>query len=280
MAKPEFHPRRHVFRGHASGVSAHIRRPEQRLLPVQGASSLPVTGGLSESNVGPTKLDKWVSFDSVSTRAHGDYVDAEKGVATTRGEIAFDAVPTVTRVNVDIRGLAILGRVHVAHITLGLFSHSAAHKEQPRIRVEGNSLEGVRIDDSRLIITLAEEFYQECDTKDKLAARFAAGLPPDYAALFLPSVTGAGAVTDFPEADGIVKCTIVREIRWDGEPHPTATIDGNVVHLPNFGKIYFGELFITADSRRLTMVRFQLGSDDGGEVVGGDGETNPGTWPP
>ena len=47
------HPRRHVFHGHASGVAAHIRRPEARLLPVQGCSTLPVTGGLSESNVGP-----------------------------------------------------------------------------------------------------------------------------------------------------------------------------------------------------------------------------------
>ena len=116
-----------------------------------------------------TKLDKWVSFDSVTTSAHGDYVDAEQGVATTRGEIAFDAVPTVTRVNADVQGLVILGRVHVAHAAMGLISHSAVGTEQPVIRLEGNVLEGVRIDDSRLTITLAEEFYRECDTKDKLA---------------------------------------------------------------------------------------------------------------
>ena len=65
MAQLQLHPRRYIFRGHASGVSAHIRRPEDRLLPVQGCSSLPVTGGLSESNLGPQSLDKWVSFDAV-----------------------------------------------------------------------------------------------------------------------------------------------------------------------------------------------------------------------
>ena len=48
-------PRRYVFRGNASGVAAHIRRPVDLLLPVQAASSLPTTGGLSESRVGPTK---------------------------------------------------------------------------------------------------------------------------------------------------------------------------------------------------------------------------------
>jgi len=50
--------------------------------------------------------------------------------------------------------------------------------------------------------------------------------------------------------------------------------------VPDFGKIYFGEMFIKGDSRRLTMVRFQLGSPDGGEVAAAEGETNPSTWPP
>ena len=88
MAQSELHPRRYIFHGHASGVSAHIRRPETRLLPVQGCSSLPVIGGLSESKVGPQKLDKWVAFDAVSTSAHGDYVDPAEGVATTTGAVA------------------------------------------------------------------------------------------------------------------------------------------------------------------------------------------------
>jgi hypothetical protein len=39
-------------------------------------------------------------------------------------------------------------------------------------------------------------------------------------------------------------------------------------------------MFIKGDSRRLTMVRCQLGSPDGGEVAAADGETNPGIFPP
>ena len=274
------HPRRHVFHGHASGVAAHIRRPEARLLPVQGCSTLPVTGGLAESNVGAQTLGKWVSFDAVSTSAHGDYVDAAAGVATTRGEAAFDAVPIETRVKSQVLGLAILGRVHVARAAVGLISQSAVDNQEPAIRLEGNVLEGVRIDDARLAITLAEDFYCQCDTKDKLAKRHAAGLAPEHAGLLLPAASGVDKVTDFPEANGTVKCTIVQEIRWDGDAHPTATIHGHVVHVPNFGKIYFGEMFLTGESRRLTMVRFQLGSDDGGEVTAAEGETNGSTFPP
>jgi hypothetical protein len=39
-------------------------------------------------------------------------------------------------------------------------------------------------------------------------------------------------------------------------------------------------MFISAHSRRLTMVRFQLGSPDGGEIVAADGEAPGATFPP
>jgi hypothetical protein len=274
------HPRRYVFHGSACGVSANIRRPEQRILPVQGSCSLPVTGGLSQSEVPAGQLEKWVSYDGITTSAAGDYVDAAAGIATTRGDIAFDAVPTETRVTSDVRGLVILGRVHIGRASMGMVSRSARPGEQPVIRPEGNRLEDVRIDESRLKITLAEAFYQECDTHDKLAKKHAAGLSSKHARLLLPLVEDGEALTTYPEAKGKVKCTIVQEISWDGAPHPTATIHGHVVRVPNFGKIYFGEMFISGEARRLTMVRFQLGSPDGGEVTAGEGETNGTIWPP
>jgi hypothetical protein len=269
-----------VFHGHASGVSAHIRRPETHLLHVQGSSSLPVIGGHAESKVPAGSFDKWVSFESILTSAHGDYVDAAQGVATTTGEVAFDAAPTETRVTAVVKGLVILGRVHVDQAAVGLISRSRVGKEQPAIRLEGNILDGVRIDDSRLAITLAEGFFQEHDTKDKLAASHAAGLPAHHAGLLIPLDNTAAPVRAFPEARGTVKCTVVQDMRWDGAPHPTATIHGHVVHVPDFGKIYFGEMFITGESRRLTMVRFQLGSPQGGEISAAEGESNGDTYPP
>jgi hypothetical protein len=98
--------------------------------------------------------------------------------------------------------------------------------------------------------------------------------------MFLPASTTETQLTSFPPNNGTVKCTIVKEITWDGAPHPTAKIYGHVVRVPNFGKIYFGEMFVTDHSRRLTMVRCQLGSDDGGEVTAADGESGVGTYPP
>ncbi|MEO8594392.1 MAG: hypothetical protein ABI759_13830 [Candidatus Solibacter sp.] len=274
------HPRRYVFHGHASGVSVHIRRPERRLFPTKGCSALTVTGGLAEDEHPAGRFERWVSYEGVTTRAHGDYVDADKGEATTRGEIAFDAVPVETTVTAEVRGLNVLDHLRIARLRLNLISRSAKAGEQPVIRIEGNVLDGVQIDDSRLKITLAEGFFQECDTKDKLAKRHAAGLASRQGGIFLPLNEGGDALRVLPEAKGVVKCTIVQEMAWDGPAHPTATLHGHVVHLPDFGRIYFGELFIAGESRRLTMVRCQLGSPDGGEVAVGDGETNGSNWPP
>jgi hypothetical protein len=276
----QLHPRRYVFRGHACGVSGQIRRPAHHVLPVQGVSALPVTGGLSESSVGHKRLNDWVSFDAISTFAHGDYVNGEAGVATTRGEIAFDAAPVRTRIAASVHGLTILGRVHVAHAAIGIISDSSASQEEPLIHLEGNVIEGVRIDDAKLKITLAEGFYRECNTRKKLAARHAAGLTPEHAVLLMSLDGSAAPPAKFPEARGTVKCTLVQKIEWDGPAHGTAQILGHAVYVPGFGRLYFGEMYISAESRRLTMLRFQLGSDQGGEVVVAEGENGPQTWPP
>jgi hypothetical protein len=280
MAEPELHPRRHVFRGHSAGVAAHIRRPEKILLPVQGCSALPVTGGSHESNVEAKRHNKYVSHGPIATSAHGDYVNASDGVDTTLGTVAFDAVPTETRVSASVQDLEILGKVRVGLAAMGLISRSANSNGQPTIRPDGCRLDDVRIGDSRLKITLAEDFYREYDTLDKLAENHAAGLKPHHAAMFLPANSKATQVTGFPVANGTVRCTIVQKIEWDGPKHPDAEIHGHVVVVRDFGKIYFGEMFISAHSRRLTMVRFQLGSPDGGEVTVADGEVPGGTIPP
>jgi hypothetical protein len=280
MDQSQLHPRRYVFRGHSSGVAAHIRRPEKVLLPVQGCSALPATGGHHESKVEAKQHNKYVSHGPIATSAYGDYMDAAAGVATTYGTVAFDAVPTESRVTASVQDLDVLGRVHVGLAAMGLTAHSSQGADQPVIRPEGCRLDDVRIDDSRLKITLAEDFYRECDTLDKLAEKHAAGLSPDQAAMFLPAHCGAAKTNGFPVANGTVRSTIVQKIEWDGAPHRNAEIHGHVVYVPDFGKIYFGEMFISGHSRRLTMVRFQLGSPDGGEIVAADGDVPGGTIPP
>ncbi len=66
----------------------------------------------------------------------------------------------------------------------------------------------------------------------------------------------------------------MKSIRWDGKPFPKAEIDGHIVVIPDFGRLYFGELLISAHSRSLTMVRMTLGSHVGGNASAGGVEDN------
>ena len=113
-----------------------------------------------------------------------------------------------------------------------------------------------------------------------LATAFTKGLHKRHAHMFLRPGGQPTEPEQLPEAGGVAKCTLVQEMVWANAPHPTATIDGHALIIPDFGRVFFGEMVITECSRRLTMVRCQLGSADGGELSAAEGEANGHTWPP
>src|SRR5215468_10930696 len=273
-------PRRYVFTGNASGLAFRIRRPVDAVLPVQAASSLPVTGGISESKAGPGSLAKpgsnvdYVKFQSAYTKGEGDYVDQKQAVAMTRGEVPFGSAPTFTNVTAEVTGLVVLGRVEIDRAVMAMQGQSAEYPGEPSIRCDGVELEGVRVDGYPLKITLAEEFFCYNDTMNKLSKACGAG---QESQCFFTS--NQAAAYGFGPS-GTVKCTLVSEIAWEDKPHPNATIQCNSIVIPDFGIVYFGETYITSCSRRITMVRFQLGSPDGGDGSVAAGDTNGGGWPP
>ena len=96
---------------------------------------------------------------------------------------------------------------------------------------------------------------------------------PDFvkkfgALFFLTTISRDGLPTTgrFVPGCGTIYATIVRKIDWDGPPNPNARIQGHSVIVKDFGTVYFGELLIESSSRRLTMMRFELGSDEGGSA--------------
>jgi hypothetical protein len=69
---------------------------------------------------------------------------------------------------------------------------------------------------------------------------------------------------------GAVQGTIVKPLAWKGPAFPNASIDPHrpyFVVIPGLGTIYFGEITIARQSRRVTMIRARLGSPAGGDVA-------------
>ena len=217
-------------------------------------------------------------MDPIATSVHGDYVDPAVGVATTLGTVPFDEAPTETRVTSRVQDLVDFGaRAHRPCGNGTDFAHRS-DSAQPVIRLEGCRLDDVRIDDFRLKITLADEFFSECDTL-RQARRQACGRDACRSRRN-PAAGGqqchVGDQFSDRERHGEVHHRD-RRSNGMGSRIPRRRFTGTWSGFPNFGKIYFGEMFVTDHSRRLTMVRFQLGSDDGGEVSAAGGETNGGT---
>src|SRR5205814_1810384 len=79
--------------------------------------------------------------------------------------------------------------------------------------------------------------------------------------------------------DGGVQGTVVKPLRWRGPAFPNSSLhpDGpNSVYIPGLGVVYFGEILVAQQSRRLTMVRIALGSDVGGDLAAADVMDNGG----
>jgi hypothetical protein len=73
--------------------------------------------------------------------------------------------------------------------------------------------------------------------------------------------------------DGAMHGTIVKRLAWKGQEFPGSTIDPDqpgAVSVPGFGRVFFGEIAMAPQVRRLTMVRVALGSPVGGDFACAD----------
>jgi hypothetical protein len=259
--------RRFLFHGHAAGVAAHIRRPTEELIPVQAASSLPVTGGRSEMTADGKQQRRYINFDSAYTFADGSYDDQQAAIDVTWRKRSPDSVPATTHVVSEVKGLRILDKVSVGRIRAEMKSHSPSneHDETP-VNPEGCAIERLLVNGVELIVTLNEDFFRNHDTKYKLDKAIQAG--DKNASRFCAL-----------ESAGLMYATLVDKLEWSGKPPEGVKIDRNVVTIPDFGELHLAELFVRPHSRRLTMLRAELGSPTGGHAAAGSIETNGNTWP-
>jgi hypothetical protein len=276
--------RRFVFRGNAAAFGGRIVRPEDIVLEMPGASALPVTGGRSISKIGRTQFKEFVSFDSASTFAEGLFDDRQGAIALSNHLLQEDALTTSTRVQAEIRKLVVGSkqRLTVERLAAELRAKSPEGSGEPRITLGDVMVEGVVIDGFKLRVEIERGVFQRYDTHAKLLT---AADDPDFVRrsgkhLFMTTnFEGRPAPPSGRLVPGCetIYATIVRTIDWDGPPDPAAQIDHHSVVVKDFGRIFFGEILITSTSRRLTMMRLELGSDAGGTASAADVDIN-GSW--
>jgi hypothetical protein len=261
--------RRLVFRGNAVAFGGRIVRPEDVVLEMPGASSIPVAGGRTRWRGSKTRFKNFVSFESAATLAEGLFDDLAGAIALSNHTVAEASLTMTTRVRGEISTLVVGSkkRLRVGRAAIELKSKSPAQSGEPPIAVVDAVLDQVTIDGFKLKFTLERALFERYDTFAKVLTAFD---DPAFAKKY-------GRM--FRKHHTTIYATLVRKLEWDGPANPDAEIDEHTVVVKDFGRIAFGEVLIASTARRVTMIRLELGSDEGGAGGGPDVDIN-GTWYP
>jgi hypothetical protein len=277
--------RRFVFRGNAAAVGGQIYRPDDLIVDTGGASSLTVVGGISRGSLGPTRFGKYGSLGAAKTQARGVFTNRDQAEALTNHQLKARDVPTKTNVEVEVTeievGLKQLQPVlRVKRVLAALDGVSPRGDEDPAIRTRNVDVTGVRIDDFVLDVEVDRQHFETHDTYAKLMAASDASRDAGGEERFIFRPTRPDLPPQArPQAEYPFYSSVVRRLKWRDREFPGSKIDGHSVQIPELGTIYFGEIFVSSFSRRLTMLRLDLGSPVGGFLAFAEIETN-GIWYP
>jgi hypothetical protein len=260
--KPHF-----IFHANAASLGGRIVKPKDIVIDTPAASSLSAAGGRSTSKASKGGFGDLVRFGSASTFAEGLFDDPTKWIDTLCGDLSEDTLTTTTKVSAEVRDIAVNAKAAFTakRIKGGFVAHSARGSGEPSIALDNDTVvDGAAIGGFKLVVELNTKLFQQYDTLSKL--RTAADDPKfvkqNGAGLFMtadvPGRTTASPAGRFVESAGRIYGTIVKSIKWADKPYPGAVIDGNVITIPDCGQLVFGEIFISAVSRRLMMLRLEF----------------------
>jgi hypothetical protein len=254
---------RFVYYGSASILSGHLHQPGAIDLNL-GASALPLEGGQSRHRVGSQRFGEVLAFESAETRAVG--APRDRAESARGGRPAANAAPAQAVVGVAVRGLTIASRpaLSVKHVEAVLTAECASASKEPSMRtLDEARFEGVAFDEYRLSVSINRAFFKAHDTLTKLTAATklaAASTATGRTRSGRAPLLGASGRPEAGSAAPMLT-TIVKSLRWLEKPFPGSTIDGHVVSIPGLGRVFFGEMFVSGPTRRLTMLRFELNGD-------------------
>ena len=270
--------RRFIFRGNAAAFGGRIVRPKDTTLEAGGASVLTVAGGRSTWSAKDIQFGDTVRIKSATTFAEGVFDDTKKLIDLTNHKGTEEALTTTTVVKAGVKGLVVGSKpqLKVKSVQASMTSKSPTASYEPTIGLDSEtSFDGVTIDGHEVEVEIAHDVFRRFDTRAKLLA---AVDDPKFVKQHGHHFYLGHAERRRLMRDGVyIIGTIVRRISWKGTPMPGARIDDNSIVVPEFGTIHFGEILITASERRLSMLRLQLGSPEGGAEVYSEVATN-GTW--
>ncbi len=286
--------RRFLFRGEAVGVAAHIRRPRDLVIPAQASVSLPIIGGRGFSAVNGGCFGAVLKFGSAVVSTSADYEPSAEAVKYTQGNHQNNKLPTKTRVSTEVFDLSIDSsdggpRGHTLTVARLAASMESWHPREPgvqpkfttRLEIDGLAIDGQPIDVEIAHDLLAIETYEGL-YKSPPAGKGGRNARDKFKNLFEPwPTTGRHALAPGkrPDFEVFTGCSNVQPTGKSAAKLATV-ISPNRIYVRDFGTIYLAEMIVSAVDRRLALMRIEMGSPVGGEVLIGGLGLDGHDWPP
>jgi len=254
----------HYYHADVTALGGHIQRPINQQIPVQAPLSLPPTGGYAAVRVEGFHLHGILSFASAYTQVAGSVSEKDGGwttlataaveglnvhdiltadrvvsqIATEHPREGYD--PKVTFIGTRFDNLRIGGFPLEVALDLNLCSPGGAE------RFPGRSC----FDDERFLKAVGEQYHRMSDEKR---------LPQWMKDREIPGWVRARYAWDNSQATlqekGFVLCSLVKEVRGEFP----GRVFGNVLEVPEFGKVFLAETIVDHNTFRLIGIRLELG---------------------
>jgi hypothetical protein len=254
--------RKHTYHAEADVLSAKLERPLQAEVRPQAYVKLPEHGGYFSERAENFRLESVISFRSAYTQVAGNRSEKEG-----RG--------WVTLATAVVEGLNVLDVVTADRLVAQFSTEHPLVGYVPRVtflwtRFEGLKIGGVeikpKIDLDFCAPTNGGQLYLEdtrfrdkVEEQNKKMASAPEGLRRNSGKMPDPSelhdqwdayTKGKG-----PRPSAAVDCSIVTSL-GDTGPWKSA---GNALEVPDFGRVFFGELRVECDSFNFAMIRLDMG---------------------
>ena len=250
--------RTYIFNGHGHALSGHITHPLDHQVEVQAGMSLPTTGGIGQSRVEKFRFQHYVSFSLGHT-----YVLGNKNSQDT-----YNTLVTAT-----VESLNILDVVTADRVVARLASSHKLDEDEPRITLLGSTIENLRICGCPVEVEFENDMFLRLNTFETLKKEFDANAGFRKMAAD-PFVTTQPKVPVDPR--GVFLCSLVKDMKINC---PGVKTVGHAFEVPEFGRVYIGEVLAKYRKRTVTMLRFELGCPVTGGLVAAQTIGNGHPWP-
>ena len=239
-----------AYHANAYALNASFHRPTACDIEAQAATCLPIFGGHAQSFARDFCVPRLARFQSAHSHVSGSLQDEH--TASTQ------AITTLV-------GLNIMDVITADRIVARLTSEHNLDEAEGHILAIGSTFENLRIAGYTFNIIMRHELLLESKTHAELAQK-------------VPAIKNRGGLAN--SNDGVAICSLVEKIETDFPGLSDADKRKHIINVPHLGTISFAEILSIEGMNTLTMLRFDLGSPDGGGGTAAVASTNGRTPPP